>query len=120
MANQTDEELIAILTVKRKNYVPEAIEAATIEFNKRNLQKEKIVTLAEKADLVEKARIDKSNEPLNDLIKVGTFLFPILLTIILSGLYSSQGYDRKARQLVSWTLMGICFYIIVGVLSTVF
>ncbi len=120
MANRTDEELIGILTVSRKDYLPEALEAAEIEFNKRNIQKERITALTEKVGQDEEIRTQRSNEPLNVLIKIGTFLFPMLLTIILSGLYKSKGYDRKASELVTWTILGICFYIVVGILIAAF
>jgi len=41
MAKRTDEELIQVLTVDRDNYLPEAVAAATKEFENRKLDNEK-------------------------------------------------------------------------------
>ena len=115
MIKRSDTELIQILTVDKNNYLPEALTAAKEEFEKRNLQNEKIEIITKEIIQETEIKNKKSNEPLDIGIKVSTFLFPVILTIILSGYYKSQGYDKKSKDLVLWTLGGICFYIIFGI-----
>jgi hypothetical protein len=99
-----------VLTVDKDNYLPEALEAANEEFEKRNLSPEKISSLTN--EVTEKKEIEnkKANEPLDIAIKIATFLFPLFITLILSAYYKAGGYDRKARELAAWTLYGFCFY----------
>lgn len=110
MAKRTDEELIQVLTVDRDSYLPEALAAANEEFEKRNLPAEKISSITEV--LLQKKEIDtqRANEPLDVAIKVVTFIFPLIVTLILSAFYKSGGYDRKGRELAAWTLYGFIFY----------
>ena len=113
MAKRTNEELIQILTIEKDNYLPDALSAANTEFEKRNLQNEKINSIVK--ELSKKKELDdiKSNEPLDSGIKAATFLFPVIITMFLSGYYKAEGYNRKAKDLVVWTLYGFCFYIII-------
>ena len=120
MFKRNDEELIQILTVDRDNYLPEALAAAKDAFEKRNLQNEKIEIITKEVSREAEIKRKKANEPLNIGIKIGTFLFPLILTIILSGYYKSDGYNKKAKDLVLWTLFGICFYIIFGIVAARF
>ena len=120
MVKRNDEELIQILTVDRDNYLPEALAAAKDEFEKRNLQNEKIEIITKEVSREAEIKRKKANEPLNIGIKISTFLFPLILTIILSGYYKSDGYDKKAKDLVLWTFLGICFYIIFGIVAASF
>jgi hypothetical protein len=116
MEKLSDEELLKVLTVDNDNYLPDALTAAKSEFEKRKLPEDKIGFITN--DLVRKKDEEnkKAAELLNPGLTVLTFLFPMILTFLLSGFYKSKGYDRKASQLGRWTILGFCFYIIVALL----
>lgn len=111
MAAKSDSELLEVLNEGNK-YQSEAIIAAKNELSNRNLSITQLEN-ATKAYLGDKA-IDESkrNAPLDLQWKILTFIFPAILTIILSGHLKSGGYDRKAKQLVTWTFYGLGFYAI--------
>jgi hypothetical protein len=115
MAKRTDEELIRILTVDKVNYLPAALAAANEEFNKRDLQTEKVNLIT--ADVSQKKEQEnvRANESLFVGVKILSFLIPLVFTLILSGYYKADGYDRKARELGTWTLYGFCFYFVLTI-----
>lgn len=111
MTKRTDEELIKLLTADKENYLPEALAAAVEEFEQRNLSPEKLSSITKEVTRKKEIEDKKMNEPLDVGIKVITFLLPLILTLVLSGYYKSGGYDRKARELVKWTMYGFGFYL---------
>lgn len=111
MKEATDAELLNIVTLERDNFQEEAVVAAEVELEKRNLTPEQIhieTTFNEKQQQI---RSDKANTPLETHWKILTFLFPGIFQLILSGLFKGSGYDRKANELAKWTLFGVGFYI---------
>jgi hypothetical protein len=111
MSKRTDAELLQILNSSNGDYQPTALEAANIEFKKRNLSNEQL-SLA-KDVIKQKQEIDnaKSNEPLGLISKISALLFPGLAMLLYSGLFQADGYDRKAKEIRRWTLYGVCFYV---------
>jgi len=87
MSERTDKELIKIVTVDRKKYKPEAIEAAELEIEKRKIDTNKIEKI-KKETTTEKLKNDniKSNTVgagtrfLNFIIDL--FVWSIIITII--------------------------------------
>ena len=146
MSKRSDKELADILTTKRDDYEAEAINAAQVEFDKRNLDVNNFVTVAE-MKAVEKAKepIPKHEQKFNWLHKFLTFFslgyihyfwdltskyileIPILeilglpLTIIAQVLlfkeFKKKGYDRLALDLKNWALNGWIFYVGLAVLG---
>lgn len=116
MEKLSDEELLKVLTVDNDNYLSDALNVAKSEFEKRKLPEDKIGFITN--DLIRKKEEENkwAAEPLEPGLKMLTFLFPMILTFLLSGFYKSKGYDRKASQLGRWTILGFCFYIIVAFL----
>jgi hypothetical protein len=53
---------------------------------------------------------EKAAMPLNIEWKILTFLFPGMLQLIFSTAFRAEGYNRKAKDLTSWTLLGFGFY----------
>jgi len=53
---------------------------------------------------------EKAATPLNIEWKILTFIFPGMLQLIFSTAFRAEGYDRKAKDLTRWTLMGFGFY----------
>jgi len=110
MAAKTDAELIAIIDGGPSKLQPEAWQAAEQEFNRRSIPSEQI-EMFRKSNAVEVERENiKMNTPLEIHWRILTFLIPMIFTVVLSGLFKANGYDRKAKELVKWTLYGICFY----------
>lgn len=116
MKENSDEELIKILTVRRQDYQEEAIIAAENELQSRNLSEEKKESHRIVAEENFVKDVKKANEPLGTPLKVLTVIFPMIITFILSGFYKSNGYDRKAKDLVVWTIVGFAFYFFIVVL----
>lgn len=119
MRSHTDAELIRILEGPPDDYQPSALESAKREFTKRNLSEGQIDTA--KQEIVQKSAVDeaKANEPLPTIWKVLTFIFPGLIQIMFAGTFKADGYERKYRELVKWTLYGFFSYIGLGFLLTI-
>jgi len=124
MRERTDAELIKIVTGPTDDYQPEALEAARLEYAHRNLT-EAQVAVAEQ-EILHTQAVDeaKANTPLGTIFKILAFIFPGILLLMLSGLFRADGYERKAREMVRWTLYGLAFYVglvvLIFVLSAIF
>lgn len=115
MAGRTNAELIAVVTEPSK-YQQEAVVAAQNELGKRNLSADTLQA-ATKAYTEDKAiKNEKANESLDGFFKILTMLLPGLFTIMMSGHLRTNGYDRKAKELVTWTLYGFAFYTVMAIL----
>lgn len=111
MSKRTDEALFKIVNGPEDDYQPAAFEAAKKEFAKRNLSIDQLTSIKQEVENDEKINNDKATEPLGSSWKVLTFLFPGIIQIIFSGTFKADGYDRKAKELVRWTIYGIGFYV---------
>lgn len=109
MATKSDDDLLVIL-YNKDDYQVDAYEAARQEVIRRNLPQEKLENAQILVVQARKAKSDKANEPLDGIYKVLTFLFPAVITLILSRGFERNGYDRKANELVKWTVLGFGFY----------
>jgi len=116
MQKLSNEELIKILTTDKEDYLPEAIKAASDEFNIRNLQPVIIDNITRELLVKKNEKDRKANEPLDFILKITTFFFPFLVTFLFSGYYKANGYDLKANQLAKWTLLGFCFYFVISII----
>lgn len=110
MSKRTNAELIKILHEHRKEYQPEAIIAAETEFNARNLTNEQISDANDELESKRKEDRLKANEPLEIRWKIRTALFPGILQLFYSKTFINEGYERKAKELVRWTMYGFIFY----------
>ena len=111
MSKRTDADLLKIVTGPADDYQPAALEAAKKEFAKRNLSADQLATVMQENEQDQKLKDDKANQPLGTGWKVLTFIFPGLIQIIFSGTFKADGYDRKAKELVRWTIYGFGFYV---------
>ncbi|MEO8146231.1 MAG: hypothetical protein ABI723_01275 [Bacteroidia bacterium] len=110
MSKQTDAELIKIVNELRDDYETEAVSAAEEELAKRNLSSDQISTAKEEIEKKKQFDERRANEPLGPGWKILTAMFPGLIQIFFSATFKTDGYDRKARELVTWTLYGFGFY----------
>lgn len=113
MANETDAQLLKILTEQRNDYQPAAVEAAEREFAKRNLSQEKIESA--KKELIQKKQAleAKAQEPLAGGWKAFLFLLPGLsllgvgVWILIS---HAEGRKQSRNDILRWTFYGFCFW----------
>jgi hypothetical protein len=110
MSVRTDAELIKILIEHRNDYQPEAIEAAEIEFKKRNLSESEINLAKEENKVKKQIDEERANKKLDTVWKGLTFIFPGILQLLIAGTFRADGFDRKAKELSKWTLYGFGFY----------
>ena len=111
MTKKSDAELVEILTKYRNDYQPDAIIAAEKEFKKRNLTVDQVKTAEQEIQQKDKRIEDKANAPLDTHWRVLACILPGIIHIIIGGSFKADGYDRKFRELVKWSLYGIGFYI---------
>ncbi|GAA4105016.1 hypothetical protein [Mucilaginibacter panaciglaebae] len=111
MAKRTDAELLSVINSPVGDYQPLAVEAAKREFEKRNLSNDQISAAKTEIKQKEQNLETKANEPLNIVAKIFAFLFPGFLMLLFAVTYKADGYIRKYRESVRWTLYGLCFYI---------
>ena len=145
MAQRSDKELAEILTTKRDEYQADAINAAQVEFDKRDLDVNNFVTLSEmKAVEKTKELIPKHEQKFNwlhkffaffslgyiyyiwDLISKYVFEIPILAVlglpitiiaqVVLFKEFKKKGFDKLALDLKNWALNGWIFYVGLAVL----
>lgn len=110
MSKKSDEELLRILS-QPEDYQPPALEAAQNEFGKRGLPTDRIEIIRQQAEQRLKAKEVKANQSLETHWKIVAFTLPTLIHIVFSAVFKANGYDRKTREFVRWTLFGFCFYI---------
>jgi len=117
MQKRTDADLYKILNDNPIDYQPAAFEAAEREFKRRNLSETQIT--AAKQEIVQKqtAVENRANTPLGIIPKIIAFLFPGFLLILFSLAYKAEGYTRKSKELLRWTLYGLGLYLAMIVLS---
>jgi hypothetical protein len=111
MRKRADADLIKIVNGPQDDYQPAALDAAKREFERRNLSEEQITIV--KQEIKQEQEIDeaKANTPLGVIPKIIAFILPGIILLMLSGIFKAEGYDRKAKELVKWTLYGLGFYI---------
>ena len=111
MRKRTDADLVKILNGPPDDYQPAALEAAKREFERRNLSETQMATVKE--EIIHEQEVDeaKANAPLSVAPKIFAFIFPGILLLMFAGTYKADGYHRKAKELLKWTLYGFAAYI---------
>ena len=75
MQNETDENLIKIVTIDRDNYQQPAVIAAEAELTRRNISTDTFETTRKDHEETRKMEIEKANAPLDKTTKIAVFLF---------------------------------------------
>lgn len=117
MAQQTDAELIRILSVPEDLYHPEALLAAKAEFNNRNLSESAGTGLKEANAAGPQAVQARATASLDKEWKLLAFFFPGIMQLFFIGIFEAEGYHRKAEELNQWTIYGIGFYLLSALLA---
>ncbi len=113
MKEQTDAELMRILSVREDLFLPEALQAAKAEFNHRNLSQNANI-ISKEADEAVQAR---AAAPLDKHLKFLAFFFPGIVQLVFIDVFEADGYHRKAAELSKWTLFGTGFYLLSALLA---
>ena len=113
MAKRPDSELLEIVTKRRNDFQPAAIEAAEFEIEKRNLSTEQIETAKKEIEKKESQLAEKENEPLATIQKILFFIF--FWGIVpwgMAGTFKANGYLRKHKD--AWKIMKYGFFTFFG------
>lgn len=106
MSKQTDDDLIAILTVKRLDYAEEAVMAAQLEFDKRQIPSDKIDQIKKDQLAIKEKKDVLANEPLERDVKILAMVFPLIARFIYTDKFRKGGYDRKVEEMSSAFFVG--------------
>jgi hypothetical protein len=124
MSKRTDVEVFKIATQTESGFELLAIEAAQKELAKRNLSAEQISALHSEIEQEQTRNLDKANEPLDYQQRILTMFIPGIVVIFLWGVYKREGYHRKSKDLIWWTIYGFFFYIgifsLIGTIKSLF
>lgn len=120
MSQEPDKALIRMLAFKKEEYQPEALIAAKQELDKRNLSAATFDDISGEIELEINLEKAKAAAPLGLFWKILAFVFPGLITLAFSGSFRSEGYERKAKELLKWTVYGFGLYaVLIAILMMV-
>lgn len=114
MSQKTDEQLLQILA-RPGDYQSEALEAARNEVDKRNLSSDRIESVKKEVVIEQKQSAEKASMPLEGGYKALSFFLPGVIPMMLSTALRTNGYEKKASDLLRWTFYGIAFYITITI-----
>jgi hypothetical protein len=114
MSQKSDEQLLKIVA-RPADYQPEALEAAQREISKRNLSTDRLEVAKKVVIQEEEILTAKSKLPLEGVYKALAFFLPGIILLMISSALRTNGYEKKASDLVRWTVFGFGFYIAVGI-----
>lgn len=109
MSKRADSELIEIVTKFRNDYQPEAVQAAEIEIQKRNLSSEQLLKANDEIKIKELNLQARENEPLGARQKFMFFIF--FWGVVpwgMAGTFKADGYKRKYEE--AWKFMKYGFF----------
>jgi len=120
MRKRTDADLFKILNGPPDDYQPAAMDAARIEFKRRNLSETAIVSIKQeikREELIEAAELETNSKmPLDAFSKISALLFPFR-GFWMASFYESAGYHTQANDYKKWRLSGIGFYALLFLLT---
>ena len=119
MQNRSNADLLKIVNELRDDYQPEAVSSAEMELAGRNLSQEQVYEAENENKIQSNIKSEKANMKLDAGWKVLSFIFPGVIPLFAAGYFKSEGYDRKAQELIRWTFYGFGFYIGIGLLITI-
>lgn len=120
MSSLSSKELLKIIEIEQNDYQPDAIKAAEQALAIKNLSQDELNLIRQEIHDEFLIQEQKANQPLGWGLKILTILLPGIIQLVISGILKSSGYDRKAKELTKWTLIGFLFYIVILVLIFTF
>lgn len=114
MAHKSDEQLNALL-LSRRDYVPEALEAAECELRARGMSQLEMEAITEEARTREQIAEAKAELPLSMRDQVLYFVFSFLaftpVTAFFYHRFADRGEETRSWMSVRQVLLGILFYV---------
>ena len=118
MAEKDDIELIRITTSEKKDYQPEAVEAAENELKKRKISALMYEDFTNKVE--KRIENEKLQMTLPKWIKVVVFLFHAILFFIIGFGLIMFGYQKRGKELCKWTFFGCILYFTIIIIIKLF
>lgn len=113
MADKSTSELLEITTRLRNDYQTEAVEAAEVELNNRDLSGKDLEKAREEIFERDNDLQKKADEPLEIAQKVLFFVFFFgVIPWVIAGTFKEKGYDRKYKD--AWKAMKMGFVAYIG------
>lgn len=119
LSERTDEELYDMLA-HGEDYVSEALAAAQVEIERRNLTPSRVKELELHEEVIEAQAARQAQEPLSWPLRLIMALLPFgLIQLVVSEGYRKE-YPRKYRECWSWMWYGVgCWLVFFCCLSAV-
>ncbi len=110
MSSKSDEQLLKIIA-RPGDYQTEALDAARREISRRNLSADRLEEARKEVVIEEQRSTEKANMPLEGTYKALSFFFPGFIPAMMSTALRTNGYEKKASDMLKWTFYGVGFYI---------
>ncbi len=127
MSDQTDEELIKIVTAEREKYQPQAIEAAESEIGKRNIDKshfeqiqKKVTTETEQRRKVDAGVVSSGVRFLHYIIDFIIAYLLILIVLMIIGLFINSNSNSATGAIFTLIIMFGTFFAYYAVMEIKF
>jgi hypothetical protein len=112
MAKRSDSELIEIVTKLRDDYQPEAVSAAEVEIEKRNLSTLQIEKANSEIKTKEIHLQERENEPLGTGQRIMFFIFFWgIIPWVMAGTFKADGYAKKHKDAWKFMKYGLISYL---------
>lgn len=112
MAKRSDSELIEIVTKLKDDYQPEALQAAEIVIQKRNLSPVQIEKANSEIKTKEIHLQERENEPLGTGQRVMFFIFFWgIIPWVIAGTFKADGYAKKHKDAWRFMKYGLVSYL---------
>ncbi len=113
MEKRSDSELLEIVTKLRNDYQPEAVDAAELVINDRNLSTDQIEQAKQEIKEKEISNAEKENESLNVGQKILFLIFFWgVIPWAMAGTFKANGYLKKYKD--AWSFMKYGFFAFIG------
>jgi len=125
MSKKTDAQLKVVVLSPEGDYQTAAVDAAKRELAKRGISTEQVEEARESVNRTKTVDAKKAAQPLELFLKIivlvtsGTVGISIIF-LIISGVYRTKGYAKKADDIIKFVALGIIFYVVIFVLAFLF
>jgi hypothetical protein len=118
LTEATDEQLYDMLA-HDADYLPEALAAARMEIQRRNIGPTLHPQLEARSEAISAQEVQAAQRPLSWPVKIIMFLLPfglpqILVAAVVAERYRNKGYTRRYKECWTWACYGLGFWIFWG------
>ena len=110
MSKRTDEELVSIVTVKRDEYNPIAVEAAESEIKKRNIHTDTFEEIKEKASIEKEQKQKLDDSTVGTGVRFLNFLIDFHVWLVIAHVLTFPlNINNPTHQLIGYLIMIVTF-----------